>query len=244
MRIAISGTANTGKTTLLKNFINNWPQYTTLDKTYRDIIKDQNLSHSSDTTVETQWAILNFMIDQLQSLDKKSKIVLDRCPLDNLAYTLWAYEKEVEGFDKPYVDKCITLVKESMRHLDVILLLKHDDAIPIVDDGVRDTDITFIKEVDNIFTALFAQYEQNYESDIFFPANDSPGIIVLPTSIQQRIDLITQYIDGEGDLLGEEHSIFNPEKIDMLEQLVKQQQSAHDAEIQEKELYKKFGLTQ
>ena len=66
MRIAFSGTANTGKTTLIKNFLAVWSQYNTPEKTYRDLIKDNNLPHSSLTTVDSQWEILNFMIDQLQ----------------------------------------------------------------------------------------------------------------------------------------------------------------------------------
>ena len=68
MRIAFSGTANTGKTTIINNFLAVWSQYKTPEKTYRDIIKEKNLPHSSSTTTDTQWDILNFMIDQLQSL--------------------------------------------------------------------------------------------------------------------------------------------------------------------------------
>ncbi len=242
MRIAFSGTANTGKTTLINNFLAVWSQYNTPDKTYRDIISEKSLPHSSATTTETQWDILNFMIDQLQSYDKKSKIILDRCPLDNLAYTLWAHEKGIKGFDKKFVDKCITLTKESMRHLDIIFLLRHDPTIKVEEDGIRDTDITFIQEIDNIFKALFEQYKQNYEADIFFPKDDSPGIIELPTSPQRRIDIISEYITPTGDLYGDDHSLFNPEKLDELEALVRQQKAALEAEEKEKELFKKFGL--
>lgn len=242
MRIAISGTANTGKTTLLKNFLAVWPKYTTPEKTYRDIIVEKNLSHSSKTSTETQWAVLDFMVDQLQKTSKKDTVIFDRCPLDNLAYTLWAHSKSIEGFDKEFVDKCIKIVKESMRHIDIIFLLNYDKSIPIEDDGMRDTDTTHIVEVDNIFNALFEQYTQNYDADIFFPKDDSPGLIRLPTSIKQRIDTISEYIDPSGNLYGDEHSIFNPEKLDELEALVKYQKAALDQEEKEKELWKKFGL--
>ncbi len=244
MRIAFSGTANTGKTTLIKNFLAVWPSYGTPTKTYRDVIKEKNLSHSSGTTPETQWEILNFMIDELQKTNKHSKIVFDRCPLDNLAYTLWAHDKGIEGFDKKFVDKTITLVKESLRHLDIIFLLKYDESIKIEDDGLRDANKGYIVEVDNIFTALLAQYMQNYDADIFFPKDDSPGIIELPTNPQRRIDIIAEYLDPSGELFGDEHSLFNPEKLDELEALVKQQKAALEQEEKEKELYKKFGLSQ
>ena len=242
MRIAFSGTANTGKTTLIKNFLAVWSQYKAPKETYRDIITEKNLPHSSGTTTDTQWEILNFMIDQLHQYDKNSKIVFDRCPLDNLAYTLWAYEKGIDGFDKEFVDKCITLTKESMRHIDIIFLLKYDSSIKIENDGMRDIDADFIKEVDHIFNALYEQYYQNPEADIFFPKHDTPGIIPLPTNPQRRIDIISEYLDPQGDIYGDEHSLFNPEKLTELETLVRQQKAALDQEKHEKELFKKFGL--
>ena len=242
MRIAFSGTANIGKTTLIKNFLAVWSQYTTPEKTYRDVIKEKNLPHSSSTTTETQWEILNLMIDQLQSHDKKSKVVFDRCPLDNLAYTMWAYGKGIDGFDKEYVDKCVALTRESMRHIDIIFLLNYDETIKIVDDGLRDVDPTFIKEIDNIFAALYEQYYQNPEADVFFPKHDSPGIIPLPTNPQRRIDIISEYLTPQGDIYGDEHSLFNPDKLNELEALVRQQKAALDQENREKDLYKKFGL--
>jgi predicted ATPase len=242
MRIAVSGTANCGKSTLVNNIVQVWSKYKTPSKTYRDLIKEKNLPHSSSTSIDTQWDILNFMLDQLQATNKNSNIVFDRCPLDNLAYTLWAHDNNKEGFTKEYVDKAIRLTRESMRHLDLILLLKYDPAIKIVEDNLRDTDEKFIKDIDDIFDALYIQYRQNYEADVFFPKDDSPGIIVLPTNPQQRIDMISDYITPEGEMYGDESSIFNPNNISELEALVQQQKAALEAEQAEKDLYKKFGV--
>ena len=242
MRIAVSGTANTGKSTLVKNILAVWPNYKTPSKTYRDVIKEKNLPHSSNTSIDTQWDILNFMLDQLQATNKNSNIVFDRCPLDNLAYTLWAHDHEVEGFTKEYVDKAIRLTRESMRHLDLILVLKYDPSIKIVDDNLRDTDETFIKEIDDIFDALYLQYRMNYEADIFYPKDDSPGVFVLPTDPQKRIDMISDYLTPTGELYSEEESIFNPEKMNELEALVKQQKAALEQEEAEKALFEKFGM--
>ena len=47
MRIAFSGTGNSGKSTLLKSFIYTWKNYITPEETYRDIITEENLQHSS-----------------------------------------------------------------------------------------------------------------------------------------------------------------------------------------------------
>ena len=242
MRVAFSGTGNSGKTTLLKSFLYTWTGYTTPDRTYRNMLEEEKLPHSSDLTTTTQESILNFMIDQIQSTSKDETIAFDRCPLDAIAYSMWGHEKGVEGFTKELVTKQIKLMRESMRSLDIIFLCRFDPGQVVQDDGFRDTDKDFIVEVDNIFYSLYRQYTEHPEADIFFPKGDSPCIILLPDKGQERIDLIGQYITPEGGMYGDEESIFSPKNLNELEELVKQQQAAHEAEEKEKELKKKFGL--
>ena len=242
MRIAFSGTGNSGKTTLLKSFIYTWDNYTTPEKTYRDVITEEKLEHSSKTTTVTQEKILNFMIDQLQLNDKDDKIAYDRCPLDNIAYSMWCHDKGIKGFTKKFVTKQIALMKESMRRLDIIFLCRFDPKQAVKDDGFRDTDVSFIKEVDNIFNSLYNQYVQNPEADIFFPSGDTPCILPLPDEPQQRIDLIAEYIATSGELIDDQESILNPNNLNELETLVNQQQIALDQEERQKELERKFGL--
>ena len=122
MRIAFSGTGNSGKTTLVKSFLYTWKNYSTPEKTYRDVIEDKNLDHSSKTTTNTQKEILNFMIDQLQSSSREDNIAYDRCPLDNIVYSMWSHDKGTKGFTKKFTTKQIALMRESMRHLDIIFL--------------------------------------------------------------------------------------------------------------------------
>jgi|TARA_R110002020_G_scaffold187400_3_gene385716 predicted ATPase len=242
MRIAFSGTGNSGKTTLLKSFLYTWVDYTTPEKTYREMLKEEKLPHSSKLTTQTQTSILDFMVNQVQSTDKDDNIAYDRCPLDAIAYSMWGHDKGIEGFTKEFVTKQINLMKESMRSLDIIFLCRFDPNQVVKDDGFRDTDKTFITEVDNIFYSLYRQYTEHPEADIFFPKGDSPGIILLPDKGQERIDLIGEYITPEGSMYGDEESIFSPKNLNELEELVKQQQAAHKAEEKEKELKKRFGL--
>lgn len=243
MRIAISGAQNTGKSTLLKSFLYTWDNYKTPEKTYRDILEEKGLEHSSQTTTETQDAILDYFIDEQQKHTRlDDKIVYDRCSFDALAYSIWANGKGIEGFDSDYIQSQITLVKESMKFLDIIFVCKFDKNQQIVDDGVRDTDAGFLAEMDNIFEALYQQYFQNVHSDVFFPKEDSPAVIKLPNSAQARIDLIAEYVTPDGEMYGEEQSILNPDNLNELESLVKQQAAALDAEEKERELFKKFGL--
>jgi predicted ATPase len=242
MRIAFSGTGNSGKTTLVKSFLYTWTNYISPEKTYRDVIEEKNLQHSSSTNTETQSEILNFMIDQLQESNREDNIIYDRCPLDNIVYSMWCNEKGIKGFTKKHLTKQIALMKESMRYIDLIFLCRFDPKQAIEDDSFRDTDKDFITEVDNIFYSLYRQYTEHPEADIFFPKGDSPCIIELPHIAQERIDLISEYVTPEGGAYGDEDSIFNSNNINELEALVKQQQGALDEEEREKQLMQKFGL--
>ena len=82
MRIAFSGTGNSGKSTLVKSVLYTWKTYTTPKKTYRDLIKEEELTHSSNTTLDTQDKILNFMIDQVQGSTLSDQIVYDKGSLN------------------------------------------------------------------------------------------------------------------------------------------------------------------
>tara|TARA_R110000824_G_scaffold252353_1_gene441107 strand:- start:1567 stop:2379 length:813 start_codon:yes stop_codon:yes gene_type:complete len=241
MRISFSGTASSGKTTTLKSFLHTWKGYTTPERTYRDVIKDDKLKHSSNTTTETQTKIRDFLIDQTQSYDKDSNVVFDRCPFDNLVYTLWASEKGLDGFDSIYVEETIRLTKEALRSIDIIFLCRFDHTRDVEDDGLRDADLKYITEIDNIFYGLYKQYASNFDADVFWPKDDSPGVIILPHGEVDRLDELQQYIDNEGNVFGDDDSIFNPEKIDELEELVKQQAFELDKVNKEKELMEKFG---
>ena len=245
MRIAFSGTAHSGKSNLLKSFIYTWKNFVTPNKTYRDLLKEESLTHSSKTTSKTQERILDFMLDQLQTYDKDSKVAYDRCPLDNIAYTMWCHDKNKKGFSKAFVTKQIQLMRESMRFLDIIFLCRYNEQAgqnTNNENNLREKDTSFIKEVDNILYSFYKQYMSNPGANIFFPKDDTPCIIVLPDDQQRRIDLIAEYINSDGELFGEEESILNPENINELERLVKEQQGAQAREETEKELHKKFGL--
>lgn len=242
MRIAIVGTANQGKTTLINDFLKNWPSYNKSKESYRALIKEQKLKINKDVNQDSQWKILNSLIDDMQGTAKTDKIIFDRCPLDNLVYSLWSFEKQASDIDKDFIDKCIPLVCESMRHLDIIFFLPITKFSPVVieEKENRETDNTFIKEVDNIFKVLQRAYHTG--ASPFFPKDDSPAIIEIFGTPEERIKMIELYLDKNGELYGDEHSVLNPENLDMMEALIKAQNKAKDQEEEEIRLRKKFML--
>jgi len=221
MRIAISGTACQGKSTLIKDFKERWPSYKSPDKTYRDIITEQNLEHSSTTNKETQMAILNFMIDELQKTSKGDKVIFDRCPLDNIVYSIWAEAKKESDIDDAFIKKCMTLVSESLRFIDMILFVPITKVAPveIEEDNLRDTNEDYIEEIDNIFKAVHRDYMNNPRSS-FFVEDDRPAIIEIFGSRKERIELIKLYLDNDGDFI-EPGNIITEEELREMEKLKK-----------------------
>lgn len=246
MRICVSGTASIGKTTLIQDFLKNWPNYQTPKYTYRDILKEKNLPHSKDCNQDGQWAILNNMIDEMQKYSKEDNVIYDRGPLDCLIYTLWASEKNSSNIDEEFMAKMIPIVKESMKYVDVIFLLPISKLSPvnIEANSTREVDPQYIQEIDNLFKAIFHLYQHNFDNNPFLPSDDCPAIIEIFGNRQERISLIEQYLNVDGDVIGEEGgSILDPHNIRDLEQLLTEQLTVDQKEKlfkREKELADQF----
>lgn len=222
MRISFSGSANVGKSTLLYHFLRRWPMYGTPEKTYREVISNEKLEHSSNTNEVTQVSILNWMMEEQEKYPKGTKVAYDRCTWDNLAYTLHANSKDKISDDVTGV--VIPLVKESMKNIDIVFWIPFNDQIKVVNDGLRDANIEYIKEVDAIFEDLYKQYSDDLEGDVFYPKEDCPAIIkVEGLTIDDRLNYIGEFLDHSGELIETESSILDPKNLDLLEQMIKDQ---------------------
>tara|TARA_R110002051_G_scaffold250347_1_gene309678 strand:- start:4538 stop:5221 length:684 start_codon:yes stop_codon:yes gene_type:complete len=221
MRIAISGTGCQGKTTLIRDFLDQWPSYTTSKKTYRDVIKDNNLSHSSKTNKDTQWDVLNFMIDELQKTTKGDKVIFDRCPLDNLVYSIWSNEKKNSNITEKFIKKCMPLVRESLRFIDIIFFTPITKVAPveIEEDGLRDSDLEFIEEVDHLFKAVHRDHKTNSKSN-FFVDDDKPAMLEVFGNRRERIEIIKLYLDKDGDII-QPGNILDEETLHEMEKMKK-----------------------
>ena len=211
MRLAISGTAAQGKSTLLKSFLEHWDMYTTPKESYRDILPKDN--HSKDTNKETQWNILNHMIDNMQGYSDTDHIIFDRCPIDNLVHSMWAFHKNVGDIDELFVEKCIPIVRESMKMLDIVLIIPITNVAQndIEDDGVRETDAEFISEIDNFFKAMYSSWAKDDER--FFPKEDRAALIEIFGTTEERIKMLEFYLNDKGNMFGEDETLVDASSI-------------------------------
>lgn len=219
MRIAFSGAACTGKTTTLNAFLQRWPQYKIPQPSYRSLIVEGN--HSKKTSKKLQHDILEFMLKQQGEFTPHDRVVYDRCPIDNLVYTMWSYDKNKKGFNDKYVQDSMALVGKGMRSLDIIFLMTRDLMGPIEVNSKREADPDYIQETDNIFKAIAKQYTEG--KCVFFPPNDSPALIEISGTVEERIEQIAMYVTEDGNMYGEEQSLINTEEIQKMESLLRTQ---------------------
>lgn len=223
MRICVSGTGSQGKSTFIKDFLQEWSDYSTPANTYRDFLKR---THSKKTTKDIQWKILNSMIDELQKHDEKANVIFDRGPLDNIVYTLWAHSKGVGKIDEEFVSKSITLVRETLKHLDIIFYIPITRAAaPIQYDteefrkdkkrGLADEEYRI--EIDNLFKALKREWDTNIDSKFFDP-RDKPAIIEIFGEPLERVQIAKLYLDVDGDPIDSE-GIMTEDDLKQLESL-------------------------
>jgi hypothetical protein len=207
MKIAVIGTQCVGKSTYIKDFIKKWPMYTTPEKSYRDVLKEKNLPHSSKATEQTQIEILNFLVDQATEYSKKDNVILDRSVLDCLAYSSWL---NIKGkLSDKLLDQQRIIVRETLKLYDVLFFIPLTKAskIEIEDDGFRDIDPIFREEIDFIYKAFEESYHKG--DGRVFPKDDTPPVIEIFGSPEERIALTAMYITEDGKVYGEETSLLN-----------------------------------
>lgn len=205
MKIAVVGTQCIGKSTFIEDFLKKWNTYSKPEKSYRDIIKEKNIPINRTGNEESQKIILDFLVDQALSCSKSDNVIFDRCILDNLAYSSWLHLNGLVS--EKFLDETRILVRETLKMFDIIFFLPITKMSPvkIVEDGVRDVDPVYREEIDNIFKAFVKSYHQG--DGRIFPKGDSPPIIEIYGSPEQRIALTSMYITEEGKPYGEEQSL-------------------------------------
>jgi len=83
MRIAFTGTHRVGKTTLAQEITDSLPDFMLMDEPYHQL-QESGYLFSEEPSLDDYRAQFDFAIKQLAHKD--NQVILDRCPLDLLAY--------------------------------------------------------------------------------------------------------------------------------------------------------------
>lgn len=205
MKIAVIGAQRSGKSTLIKEICRRWPMYARPATTYRDMVAEKGLPLYEQGTVESQTAIRDFLTDEVTKYSDQKYIVYDRCILDNLAYTLYHAGNGVQGFDEAYMRQTCAITSATVKLFDVIFFCpinKQVESKLILPDDTdrvngRSVDDEYRESINEIFEAI---YQANMQRQGFiFDPNDSPPVIRLEGSLDDRLYEISMYIDEQGN---------------------------------------------
>jgi predicted ATPase len=224
MRIAISGCAASGKTTTIQHFLQRWPSYSLINSEYRTLIKDKK--HSKETTPKLQSEILDILSKECEPYTLHQNVIFDRCPIDNLVYSMWCYGNNVKGFTDKFIEESILKTRKAMQYFDVIFICTRDLMPPIEDNGVREIDPKYVEETDNLFKAIINKYKKGAEELPFFEKNNAPAIIDIHGQPHERLAQIAMYVTEDGNMYGEDQSLINLDELGEMTKLVREQQDA------------------
>ena len=86
MRIAVSGSHCSGKTTLVEDFLKRHPEYVHEPEPYEWLAEAHGESFSAELTAADAWQQLEISVERLSAHAPGSNVIAERSPLDFLAY--------------------------------------------------------------------------------------------------------------------------------------------------------------
>ena len=147
MKIAVSGTHRTGKTTLVAALAELLPTFSVVEEPYHQLVEEGHvfLEMPSLDDFELQ---LKCSIESIQ--ESEEDCIFDRCPLDMLAYL--TTHKESDAFD---IKSWLPVVEAAVRKLDLIVLLRIEESVKSVDSDSGNDD--FRHRADEAFAEIILE---------------------------------------------------------------------------------------
>ena len=179
MRIAISGTHFSGKSTLVEALSEALPQYTIVEEPYY-LLQDEGHEFAELPTIEDFELQLERSIESLD--ESAPNVIFDRCPADILGYLL--VHTDVDAFD---FDAWLPRIRTAMGTLDLIVFLPIELPDRIV--LPLSQDAAYRQRVDEKLKELFLDNSYGFEADV----------LEVTGNLRTRIDRVIAYIRNSRD---------------------------------------------
>jgi hypothetical protein len=124
MRIAISGTHYSGKSTLVDALSESLPRYTTVEEPYH-LLQEEGHEFAEFPSIEDFELQLERSIESLD--ESAPNVIFERCPADILGYLLT--HSDAEAFD---LKQWLPRIRTAIRKLDLLVFLPIEDIDRIV----------------------------------------------------------------------------------------------------------------
>ena len=179
MLVSFTGAQSSGKTTLLRRFLEDYP-WGSVDEVTRRIRRDGfHINDDSSSYNDTQLAIF---ADHMQNIftysGKQMNNILDRCIVDGFVYTRYFRR---QGKVNEFVDKMFGYaLKRYIKKYDCIFYTNPYD-VPLINDGERSMSESFRNQIIKLYEELIL--------------DKYPNIYVLEGSVESRYNNMIEIIE-------------------------------------------------
>lgn len=180
MRIAVSGTHSTGKTTLIEEFLQTHSYFIHEPEPYVALVEEYGEEFAAELGVDDFFRQLEFNVERLRAHSVGECVIYERCPVDFIAYILALKDLRREDVASGLLETWIELVVDGLRYLELIVYLPISDDLEAPDDE----DPRLRKAVDKRLGAIFT------EDDHEIVSVSGTAIIEARGSTRQRLTLL------------------------------------------------------
>jgi hypothetical protein len=180
MRIAVSGSHGTGKSTLIAAFLDRRPQYRHEPEAFETLGDDVDLTESGEPSPDGLAALLRYTVSSLQGRARELCVVFERSPVDYLAYASASRSGEWKRERRAFLSAQVPVVRAALEHLDLIAYLPVAAGGPV--QGRPGEDAGFRSRVDERLRRALIDDEHNLFAD-----RDVPRVAVLPPDPERQL---------------------------------------------------------
>lgn len=123
MRIAVSGTHCSGKSTLIADFLAIHPEYVHEPEPHVWLDELYGEPASEEPGVADFYRQLEICVERLRNYGDGADMIAERSPLDFIAYILALHDLGRAGSARDVLDTAVALAANGLAHLDVLVVL-------------------------------------------------------------------------------------------------------------------------
>ena len=189
MRIAVSGSHGSGKSTLIDHFLASHPEYLHEPEPYEWLVELRGEPMSEEPEAQDFYQQLEISAERLRDHPSGVHVIAERTPLDFLAYLLALRDLGRGGDPTSFIEPAVELARSTMEHIDVLVVLPLNDA-----DGITVPDTEDPELRDGMNERLI----DLIENDAFgLLTNDRLVVVELTGTPSDRLDGLEQAIEKQ-----------------------------------------------
>ena len=179
MRIAISGTHFSGKSSLVQALSDALPQYAIVDEPYH-LLQEEGYEFAELPSIEDFELQLERAIENLD--ETLPNVIFDRCPADILGYLL--SHRDAEAFN---LEEWLPRVQTAIKKLDLVVFLPIEEPDRIV--LPLSQDAAYRQRVDEKLREVILENIFDFEVDV----------LEVSGNLRTRVELVLAHVANKGD---------------------------------------------